>query len=204
MAGGRASSSSRSRWISSGRARTASRTPSATCRSPRASSASIVNGNQVRLVPVPVKVLDDGSAVPVITSDASARLASLQSWLAASGYAALAAWAGFAALVAARGRGRRTITAMPPQAAAAAPYLHRARPAGGRRLPGLQRLVVGTVGRCDRPGRRADHRGHPAGDRNQGRAMPSGSAGRTGRGSITTGRSRSARPSGTRSPRTAN
>ncbi len=76
---------------------------------------SIVNGNQVRLVPVPAKVLDDQSAVPVITPDASARLASLQSWLAASGYAALAAWAGFAALSLLGGRGRRTITAIPPK-----------------------------------------------------------------------------------------
>lgn len=76
---------------------------------------SIVNGDQVRLVTVPVKVLDDESAVPVITSDASARLASLQSWLAASGYAALAAWAGFAALSLLGARGRRTITAQPPQ-----------------------------------------------------------------------------------------
>jgi hypothetical protein len=76
---------------------------------------SIVNGNQVRLVPVPAKVLDDGSAVPVIVSDASARLASLQSWLAASGYAALAAWAGFAALTLLGGRGRRVVTAVPPK-----------------------------------------------------------------------------------------
>ena len=76
---------------------------------------SIVNGNQVRLLPVPAKVLDDGSAVPVITSDASARLASLQSWLAASGYVALAAWAGFAALSLLGGRGRRVVTAIPPK-----------------------------------------------------------------------------------------
>jgi hypothetical protein len=76
---------------------------------------SIVNGNQVRLITVPVKVLDDGSAVPVITADASARLASLQSWLAASGYAALAAWAGFAALSLLGGRGRRIVTAIPPK-----------------------------------------------------------------------------------------
>ncbi|MBN9088484.1 MAG: hypothetical protein J0J01_16385 [Reyranella sp.] len=78
---------------------------------------TIVNGDQVRLIPVPVKVLDDESAVPVITSDASARLASLQSWLAAAGYAALAGWAGFAAmtLLPRRGRGRRTITAAPAQ-----------------------------------------------------------------------------------------
>jgi hypothetical protein len=39
----------------------------------------------------------------------------LQSWLAASGYAALAAWAGFAALSLLGGRGRRTITAVPPK-----------------------------------------------------------------------------------------
>lgn len=73
---------------------------------------SIVNGDQVRLVTLPVKVLDDESAPPVITSDASARLASLQSWLAAAGYAALAAWAGFAALSLLQ-RPRRTITAEP-------------------------------------------------------------------------------------------
>jgi hypothetical protein len=76
---------------------------------------SVVNGDQIRLVTVPVKVLDDESAVPVITSDASARLASLQSWLAASGYAALAAWAGFAALSLLGARGRRMITAVPPR-----------------------------------------------------------------------------------------
>jgi hypothetical protein len=76
---------------------------------------SVVNGEQIRLVAVPVKVLDDESAVPVITTDASARLASLQSWLAASGYAALAAWAGFAALTLLQGRRRRTITAAPPR-----------------------------------------------------------------------------------------
>jgi hypothetical protein len=76
---------------------------------------TIVNGDQVRLIPVPVKVLDDDSAPPVITSDASARLASLQSWLAAAGYAALAAWAGFAAMTLLPRRGRRTITAAPPQ-----------------------------------------------------------------------------------------
>ena len=58
-----------------------------------------MNGEQVRLITVPVKVLDDESArAGASRSDASARLASLQSWLAAAGYAALAAWAGFAAL----------------------------------------------------------------------------------------------------------
>jgi hypothetical protein len=58
---------------------------------------TIVSGDQVRLVILPVKVLDDDSAVPVITADTTARLASLQSWLSIAGYIALAAWAGFAA-----------------------------------------------------------------------------------------------------------
>jgi hypothetical protein len=69
---------------------------------------TIVNGEQVRLMPVPAKVLDDESAVPVITTDATARLASLQAWLTIAGYIALAAWAGFAAttLLAARRGGQ--------------------------------------------------------------------------------------------------
>jgi hypothetical protein len=58
---------------------------------------TIISGDQVRLVTVPVKVLDDGDAVPVITADTTARLASLQTWLSLSGYIALAAWVGFAA-----------------------------------------------------------------------------------------------------------
>ena len=58
---------------------------------------TIVSGDQVRLVTLPVKVLDDDTAVPVITADTTARLASLQSWLSIAGYIALAAWAGFAA-----------------------------------------------------------------------------------------------------------
>lgn len=58
---------------------------------------TLVSGDQVRLVTLPVKVLDDDSAVPVITADATPRLASLQTWLAISGYLALAGWAGFAA-----------------------------------------------------------------------------------------------------------
>ena len=78
---------------------------------------TIVNDDQVRLVTLPAKVLDDESAPPVITADASARLASLQSWLAAAGYAALAAWAGFAALSLLPDR-RRAVTAnrsLPPR-----------------------------------------------------------------------------------------
>jgi hypothetical protein len=58
---------------------------------------TIVSGDQVRLVTLPVKVLDDGTAVPVITADTTARLASLQEWLSIAGYIALAAWAGFTA-----------------------------------------------------------------------------------------------------------
>jgi len=58
---------------------------------------TIVSGDQVRLVAVPAKVLDDDDAVPVITADATARLTSLQTWLSLSGYIALAAWVGFAA-----------------------------------------------------------------------------------------------------------
>jgi len=94
---------------------------------------SIVSGDQVKLVTLPVKVLDDGSAPPVITADASARLASLQSWLAAAGYAALAAWAGFAALSLLPDRRRgRTAAATP------------ARPLPPRRtFIGLGLLVVG-------------------------------------------------------------
>jgi hypothetical protein len=86
---------------------------------------TIVNGDQVRLVTLPVKVLDDESAVPVITPDASARLETLQTWMSAAGYAALAAWAGFAALTLLHGRaggspgsrvGRPTLT-LPPRRA---------------------------------------------------------------------------------------
>jgi hypothetical protein len=92
---------------------------------------SIVNGDQVRLVTLPVKVLDDGASVPVVTSDAGARLASLQSWLAAAGYAALAGWAGFAALTLI-GRPKRRLSAEP-----ATP------PPPRRTFIGLGLLVVG-------------------------------------------------------------
>jgi len=94
---------------------------------------SIVRGEQVRLATLPVKVLDDATAVPVITADAAARLESLQSWLAAAGYAALASWAGFAALTLLQGRGRR-VTAMARPTPAPPPR---------RTLIGLGALVVG-------------------------------------------------------------
>lgn len=93
----------------------------------------IVNGEQVRLVTLPVKVLDEETAVPVITADASARLESLQSWLAAAGYAALASWAGFAALTLLQGRGR-AVTAVARSAPSQPPR---------RTLIGLGALVAG-------------------------------------------------------------
>lgn len=93
---------------------------------------SIVNGEQVRLATLPVKVLDDETtAVPVITADAAARLESLQSWLAAAGYAALASWAGFAALTLLQGRGR-SVTGKA-----------RSAPVPRRTLIGLAALVAG-------------------------------------------------------------
>ena len=61
-------------------------------------AGKIVSGDQVRLITVPVKLLDDEQSVPVITTDTTARLASLQIWTTISGYVALAAWAGFAGL----------------------------------------------------------------------------------------------------------
>lgn len=59
---------------------------------------TIVWGDQVQLITVAVKVQDDDRAVPVVTADSAARLASLQSWLAISGYLAVFAWAVLAAL----------------------------------------------------------------------------------------------------------
>lgn len=53
---------------------------------------SIVDGEQVKLISVPIKALDDDTSVPVLTLDAAARLESLKTWLATSGTIALAAW----------------------------------------------------------------------------------------------------------------
>jgi uncharacterized SAM-binding protein YcdF (DUF218 family) len=61
-------------------------------------AGKIISGDQVRLIPVQVKLLDDELSVPVITADTTARLISLQTWTTISGYVALAAWAGFAGL----------------------------------------------------------------------------------------------------------
>jgi hypothetical protein len=59
---------------------------------------NIVSGEQVRLATLPIKAMDDPQAVPVIRPDASARLASLQSWTTNSTIVALSAWAGVFAL----------------------------------------------------------------------------------------------------------
>lgn len=96
---------------------------------------TIVSGDQIRLAVVPVKALDDESAPPVITSDAGARLESLQGWLTVAGYTALATWAGFAAMTlmqaGASGRGGRAVgrptVQLPPR----------------RTIIGLVMLVVG-------------------------------------------------------------
>jgi len=97
---------------------------------------SIVDGDQVRLVTVPVKVLDDESAPPVIMSDTGARLESVQGWLTAAGYTALAAWAGFAALTLVQARtGRAGQVAASGRAGSQLPPR--------RTILGLLALVVG-------------------------------------------------------------
>jgi len=53
----------------------------------------VVVGDKVKLMTVPVKVLDDESSVPVPTFDAANRFDSLGRWIEASGYIAVAALA---------------------------------------------------------------------------------------------------------------
>ncbi|MBS0541895.1 MAG: hypothetical protein JSR47_24235, partial [Proteobacteria bacterium] len=83
---------------------------------------SIVNGEQVKLISVPAKVLDDETSVPVITVDAAQRLESLDEWLAVSGYLAVLGWAGFAGMslwqrrrARAPGRGPGRLSSAPAQ-----------------------------------------------------------------------------------------
>ena len=59
---------------------------------------TIVSGDQVRLMPVAIKTLDDDLDVPVIVLDAARRQASLETWSRLSGAAAVAAWLAFAVL----------------------------------------------------------------------------------------------------------
>jgi hypothetical protein len=96
---------------------------------------TIVNGEQVRLMTVPVKVLDDETSVPVLTIDAAQRLESLNEWLTTSGYLALAGWVVIAALTTMQWRRARM-----PQPVR--------RAAGARLQPfqfPIQRLMIGLV-----------------------------------------------------------
>jgi hypothetical protein len=96
---------------------------------------SIVNGEQVRLITVPVKVLDDETAVPVLTMDAAPRLESLNEWLETSGYVALAGWLLIAVLTAMQWRRARLPAPVRGQV-------------GGRVEPiefPIQRLMIGLV-----------------------------------------------------------
>jgi hypothetical protein len=96
---------------------------------------SIVNDGQVRLITVPVKVLDDETAVPVLTIDAAARLESLNEWLETSGYLALAGWVLIAVLTAMQWRRARLPPPVPRQV-------------GARPEPieyPIQRLMIGLV-----------------------------------------------------------
>jgi hypothetical protein len=72
---------------------------------------TIVSGDQVRLMPVGIRALDDDLSVPVIVTDAAPRLASLKSWSEGAGYVALAAWVGFAGLTLWRRRTQRSVVA---------------------------------------------------------------------------------------------
>lgn len=95
---------------------------------------SIINGEQVKLVAVPAKVLDDDLSVPVITVDAAQRLESLDEWQAVTGYFAVLGWAGFAAMSFWRRRAARAPTA---RSVASAPT----------QIP-AERLLLGVVALC--------------------------------------------------------
>ena len=53
--------------------------------------ASLMVGDKVRLVPVPIKAVDEEGAVPTIVPDATARLEHLSGWLTWAGYGTAAA-----------------------------------------------------------------------------------------------------------------
>ncbi len=93
---------------------------------------SIVDGAQVKLMTVPIKALDDEGAVPVLALDAAQRLESLNSWLATSGYIALAGWLLAGAMTYWQRRRPVPVTSVPR--AARAPV----------EIPG-QRLLIGFV-----------------------------------------------------------
>ena len=93
---------------------------------------SIVNGEQVKLIAVPAKALDDNTSVPVLTLDAAERLQSLKAWLRGSSVLALAGWFGVAAMT--LWRRSASVRAASTPAAAQGPI----------EIPG-QRLLIGLV-----------------------------------------------------------
>ena len=98
---------------------------------------SIVDGQQVKLMTVPVKVLDDDESVPVLTLDAAERLDSLKVWLQTSGYIAIASLLAAVFMTLLAGRAKRLRDA--------APIVPVVGPAGPRppvQMP-LQRLMIG-------------------------------------------------------------
>jgi hypothetical protein len=97
-------------------------------------AGTIVNGDQVKLIAVPAKVIDDDGDVPVLTLDAAARLDSLKTWLKACGLIALAGCAALAAM----GAWQRRMATMTGQASGA-----RA-PARPIQMPS-QRIMIGIV-----------------------------------------------------------
>lgn len=100
---------------------------------------SIVNGEQVKLITVPVKVIDDDTSVPVLTFDAARRLDSLKEWLAGAGYLALAAWGVVAAIGIRQWRRKRR-----PATATATVTARAIAPPGARNIP-AQRLLIGIL-----------------------------------------------------------
>src|SRR5476649_125965 len=100
---------------------------------------SIVDGEQVKLISVPVKALDDDTSVPVLTLDAAARLESLKAWLGTSGYMALAGWLVAAAMTLWQRRARRTPVTSVPAAVRASVEIP-----GQRLLIGFAAFAVGA------------------------------------------------------------
>jgi len=100
-------------------------------------AGSIVNGDQVKLITVPVKVLDDATSVPIITFDAAARLASLKGWLTGSSMIALASCMGLAAIGAWQRRRAN-------DAAATATAVRRVRIPPQRTMIGIVAFAVGA------------------------------------------------------------
>ena len=166
---------------------------------------SIVNGEQVKLIAVPVKALDDDTSVPVLTLDAAARLQSLKTWLGGSSALALAGWLGVAAMTLWRRLAPAQVLREAGGGATAGRDSGTAHPdrADGlrrRRLPDLQRRRARRALRRRRQERRGDGRDH----RRRGAALhgAAGMAGRAGRGAPFRASPDQRGVSGTRSPGT--